>query len=165
MTQAAGNLEALGQQKCLWSPRLLLTCGTGISGARHGWRHPGCSSRGIPILWCPEYFWRSREETNEVRRPWDYCHTGIKNVLFLDADCPGRLKPCTRISCSPGSIPAEPGHLREPQAHPAHQLLSIPVTLKQLCFIDWDKTSKARRLIKLQHSLYIEKYILTYDRI
>lgn len=75
-------------------------------GVRPGWVHRGCALGEAPQFPGTLHIFR-----RVGRRPmrsedpgfykWDYHHAGIRKLLFLDANCPRRLKPTTSVSWTP----------------------------------------------------------------
>lgn len=152
MTQGAGNWR-LRASKMLMIPQTPPNLWT-RHGARHCWVHRGCAlgqasqfSRTVHIF--RGVGRRQMRSEDPVFCKWDYHHISKSNLLFLDVSCPRRLNPSIGVSWSPWSTPSPVGSPEgEPQGSSSRPTGTC-VTLRQLCFIDWDKILKTRSLIKL----------------
>lgn len=103
MTQGAGNWQLRAANA--HGPETPLTLWA-RGGARPGRMLCGCAPGEAPQFPGTLHIFRG-----VARRPmrskdpgfckWDYHHVGIRNLLFLDANCPRRLNPTTSVSWTP----------------------------------------------------------------
>lgn len=107
MTPGAGNrrLRAADAHGPETPPALWARCGARC-GVRPGWVHRGWALGEAPQL--PSTLHNLRRAGRRPMRSedpgfckWDYHHAGIRKLLFLDANCPRRLNPTTRVSWTP----------------------------------------------------------------